>query len=108
MNVTRRDFAKGSALVVGLATLKTKKAQAQNVTAAEARALAKEAYIYGEPIVDNYRIQHAYWVDKANPEFKGGVESHLEQPASLHSGRRGDPNAQYRHAVFDGRSRPTG
>jgi hypothetical protein len=72
VNVTRRDFAKGSALVVGLAALKTKKAQAQNVTAAEARALAKEAYIYGEPIVDNYRIQHAYWVDKANPEFKGG------------------------------------
>ena len=71
VNVTRRDFAKGSALVVGLAALKTKKAQAQNVTAAEARALAKEAYIYGEPIVDNYRIQHAYWVDKANPEFKG-------------------------------------
>jgi hypothetical protein len=22
--------------------------------------------------VDNYRIQHAYWVDKSNPEFKGG------------------------------------
>jgi hypothetical protein len=38
----------------------------------EARAIAKEAYIYGEPIVDNYRVQHAYWVDKSNPEFKGG------------------------------------
>jgi hypothetical protein len=38
----------------------------------EARAIAKEAYIYGEPIVDNDRIQHAYWVEKSNPEFKGG------------------------------------
>jgi hypothetical protein len=38
---------------------------------AEARAIAKEAYIYGFPIVDNYRIQHAYWADKTNPEYKG-------------------------------------
>ena len=40
------------------------------VTAAEARAIAKEAYIYGFPMVDNYRIQYAYFVDRANPEFK--------------------------------------
>src|SRR2546423_1572198 len=45
--------------------------QAQDVTAAEARAIAKEAYIYGFPMVDNYRIQHAYFVDSKNPEYKG-------------------------------------
>ena len=46
--------------------------QAQiSVTPAEARAIAKEAYIYGFPIVDNYRIQHAYWVDRKTPEYKG-------------------------------------
>jgi hypothetical protein len=44
--------------------------QAQDVTAAEARAIAKEAYIYGEPMVDNYRIQYAYFVDTNNPEYK--------------------------------------
>jgi hypothetical protein len=48
----------------------TTSVQAQDVTAAEARAIAKEAYIYGEPMVDNYRIQHAYFVDTKNPEFK--------------------------------------
>lgn len=37
---------------------------------AEARVIAKEAYIYGFPMVDNYRIQHAYFVDRNNPEFK--------------------------------------
>jgi hypothetical protein len=42
-----------------------------SVTPAEARAIAKDAYVYGFPIVDNYRIQHAYWVDKATPEYKG-------------------------------------
>jgi hypothetical protein len=40
------------------------------VTAADARAIAKEAYIYGFPMVDNYRIQHAYFVDTKNPEYK--------------------------------------
>lgn len=37
----------------------------------EVRAIAKEAYIYGFPMVDGYRIQHAYFVDSGNPEYKG-------------------------------------
>jgi hypothetical protein len=44
----------------------------KTITPAEARAIAKEAYIYGFPIVDSYRIQDAYFVDKDSPEFKGG------------------------------------
>src|ERR1700734_3830253 len=44
-------------------------AQAQT-TPAEARAIAKEAYVYGFPMVDNYRIQYAYFVDSKNPEYK--------------------------------------
>ena len=45
--------------------------QAQDATAAEARAIAKEAYIYGFPMVDNYRIQQAYFEGSKNPEYKG-------------------------------------
>ncbi len=41
-----------------------------SVTPAEARVIAKEAYIYGFPMVDSYRIMHAYFVDRANPEYK--------------------------------------
>jgi len=40
------------------------------VTPAEARAIAKEAYVYGFPMVDSYRVQHAYFVDTKNPEYK--------------------------------------
>lgn len=40
-------------------------------TPAEARAIAKDAYIYGFPLVDSYRIQHAYFVNTAGPEYKG-------------------------------------
>ena len=53
---------------------------AADISPTEARAIAKEAYIYGFPIVDNYRIQHAYWVDKATPE------SDLEQRTCVHTG----------------------
>ena len=46
-------------------------APAPALDAAEARRIAREAYIYGYPLVDHYRIQHAYFVDRANPDYKG-------------------------------------
>lgn len=36
----------------------------------EIREITKQAYIYGFPLVDNTRIQYAYFVDKQNPEYK--------------------------------------
>jgi hypothetical protein len=41
-------------------------------TMEEVRSIAKEAYIYGFPLVDNYRIQHSYFVDKDGKEYKAG------------------------------------
>src|SRR5437773_7440344 len=43
---------------------------AADISRTEARAIVKEAYIYGFPLVDNYRIQYGYFVDRQNPEFK--------------------------------------
>jgi len=40
------------------------------VTPEEARQIAKEAYIYGFPMVDSYRIIYAYFLDKNDPEYK--------------------------------------
>jgi hypothetical protein len=45
-------------------------ASAVALTKEEARAISKEAYIYGFPMVDSYRIQYAYFVDRESPEFK--------------------------------------
>jgi len=42
----------------------------QEPSADEARAIAKEAYIYGYPLVDNYRVQYAYFVETQNPQYK--------------------------------------
>ena len=36
----------------------------------QARAIAKEAYIYANPMVDSYRIMHAYFTDRNHPEYK--------------------------------------
>jgi hypothetical protein len=40
------------------------------VTATEARKIAQDAYVYGYPMVDNYRILYAYFVDSQNTEYK--------------------------------------
>ena len=42
------------------------------VTPEQARAIAKEAYVYGFPMVDDYRVMYSYFVDKEDPEYKGG------------------------------------
>ena len=44
--------------------------QGLKLSAQEARAIAKEAYVYGFPLVDSYRIMHAYFVDRTSPEYK--------------------------------------
>jgi hypothetical protein len=53
-----------------IATASSVQAQATDITPAEVRAVAKEAYIYGYPMVDNLRIQYSYFVDRSSPEFK--------------------------------------
>jgi hypothetical protein len=65
-------FRTAFALVtIALLAACAKKPDAPQVTAAEAREIARDAYVWGFPLVDNYRIQHAYFVDTANPEYKG-------------------------------------
>lgn len=41
------------------------------ITPEEARVIAKEAYVYGFPVVDNYRVQYSYFINKKDPEYKG-------------------------------------
>jgi hypothetical protein len=39
------------------------------VTLEDARAIAKEAYIHGNPVVDKYRNQYDYFVNEQSPEY---------------------------------------
>ena len=39
-------------------------------TADEAREIAREAYIYGFPMVMNYKTMYLYVIDESSPEYK--------------------------------------
>jgi len=55
----------------------------ENVSAADSlRAVVKEAYVYGFPMVDAYRIQYAYFVNRNNSEFKAPI-NHLYSEARV-------------------------
>lgn len=48
------------------ATVKT-----AELTAKEAKQIAKEAYVYGFPLVLNYKTMYDYAIDKKSPDYKG-------------------------------------
>jgi hypothetical protein len=66
----RRHFLKSATSVGVLPVLSAIPVFAEQLSPDEARAIAREAYIYGFPLVDNYRIQYAYFIDNKNPEYK--------------------------------------
>src|SRR5207249_7612311 len=84
MRITKRTFVSALRTTTRKTTMKTKTVlaaalttvlalttvRAADITPTEARAIVKEAYIYGFPLVDNYRIQYGCFVDRQNPEFK--------------------------------------
>jgi len=41
------------------------------VTPEEAQATARDAYLWGFPIVMNYKTLYNYVIDTSNPEYKG-------------------------------------
>ena len=66
--LTRRDFVLGTAAIsVGA---NTNAAAATALAPGDARAIAREATIYGVPMLENYRIMRSYFVDRDDPEFK--------------------------------------
>jgi hypothetical protein len=44
---------------------------------AEARTIAKDAYIYGYPMVQTYLTMYAFSIDKHNPQYKGPFNAPL-------------------------------
>lgn len=45
--------------------------QTHQVTPAEAKSIAQKAYVYGFPMVMNYKTMYQYTIDRENPEYKG-------------------------------------
>ncbi len=74
---------------------------AQNVlTSQDARAIAKEAYIYGFPMAVNYQTMYKQAIDKASPDYKGTFNT-LNSSKSVATPRRQvRRHPQLRHAVL--------
>ncbi|WP_374302396.1 DUF1254 domain-containing protein [Paracoccus sp. (in: a-proteobacteria)] len=69
-SMSRRRVLLGAAILCA-APGGVSRAVAAGVSMQEARAIAKEAYVWGFPLVDSYRIQHSYFIDTGSPEYKG-------------------------------------
>src|SRR5947208_4782489 len=59
------------AIAIGCLTPSATTVQAQDVTAAEARVIAKQAYIYGVPMVSFYTTVYVFNVDKTGKAYRG-------------------------------------
>mgnify|MGYP001017099795 CR=1 FL=1 len=57
--------------LVGMLAAPVIRAETGALSPAEVRSIVKDAYVYGFPMVDNYRVLHAYCVDTGNPQYKG-------------------------------------
>jgi hypothetical protein len=66
----RRGIIRTLTLSFALTVAAIPAAHAESLSVAQARAIAREATIYGFPLVDSYRIQYSYFVDRNNPDFK--------------------------------------
>lgn len=74
-SLTRRNAVLAVAGATALPFLRPLAAQAQSVTPQAARALGKDAYVYGFPLVDLYRIEWGYFADTGGPAFKTPVNT---------------------------------
>lgn len=70
-NPRRKALVPGLAALLMLSGCGEKPKGTGDLSAEQVRAIAREAYVYGFPMVDSYRISYAYFVDKSNPEYKG-------------------------------------
>ena len=61
----------GALLISGCGEKPAADSHKTEVTSAEAQAIAKEAYIFGFPLVMNYKTMWNYAIDKENPDYKG-------------------------------------
>jgi hypothetical protein len=69
MKIKTKVFSAALALVL-LLPLTAFRAHSADILPDEARQIAKEAYIYANPLVDSYRILYGSFVDRKDPDFK--------------------------------------
>lgn len=83
---------------------------AKEIDVTETRAIAKDAYVYGFPVVESYRILNAYTLNKNSPEYKAPFNQIKNIPRVFTSKDRAiqTPNSDtpYSFAWLDLRAEP--
>jgi hypothetical protein len=104
----RRNAIRAVALVLAGAALVH--ASTPAVAPATATALAREAFVYGYPLVDGYGVLHSYALDPGSPEYKGPLNhlAHSRTVATPADKAVVAPNVDtpYSHVWLDLRTEP--
>ncbi len=83
------------------------KTATQTLSPAEACAISKEATIYGFPLVDSFRIQYSYFVDRKNPEYKAPWNTIVNNARVYTPDDKAIADAELGHTVLVCGRRPT-
>jgi hypothetical protein len=65
-----KSFVLPTLMALGLVVHSLPASAQTAITPGEARAIARDAYIYGVPLVENYKTMYAWSIDKKGKEFK--------------------------------------
>ena len=71
---------------MGSATSLVDKSSGSAISASDARAIAKEAYIYGFPMVCNYHTMYKQAIDTKSPDHRGDLQHCLQFEIRCDSG----------------------
>jgi hypothetical protein len=84
--------------------------KAAAVTPEEIRSIAKEAYIYGYPLVDNYRFLYGKSIDSTDAMYRGPLNTFFHEADVIQAGQKTvqTPNTEtpYSRASLDLRAEP--
>jgi len=70
------------------------------ISAAHARAIAKEAYIYGFPMAANYQTMYKQAIDTTNHDYQGAVQHTAQLEVSGNARRQVCRDAELGHALL--------
>jgi hypothetical protein len=75
--MTRRPVGRTVFSALAVAHASRLQAEPISLSAGDARAIARDAYVYGFPMVQTYLTMYAFSIDTKNPQYKGPFNSPL-------------------------------
>jgi hypothetical protein len=74
-SITSKSVLAGTIILSGCHTSQQTTSSGTSITPADARAIAKEAFIYGFPMAANYLTMYKQAIDKSSPDYRGAFNA---------------------------------